>query len=105
VGDWWIPRNERHVHLDDLGLEQREARQARVAGAQIVERDPEAEVSQLTDLGGQAADAVQRGPLGHLEDDAVRVRRERSVPRRQFLVDEVRGMKVDERPSPTGAGE
>ena len=35
--------DEGHVELDDLGLEQREARESGVAGAEVVEGDPEAD--------------------------------------------------------------
>ena len=39
-------RHERHVELDDLRHQAREAGQPAVAGADVVDRDPEAELAQ-----------------------------------------------------------
>src|SRR5262249_24160818 len=55
-----------HVELDDLGLKQREAREAGVTGAEIVDRDLKAHLAKPRDARGDVLDLLERCAFGDL---------------------------------------
>ena len=88
--------HERHVELDDLGLEEREGRQAGVAGAQVVHGDAEAHRAQTTHARLGVAHVVERRALGNLEDDSARDLRPGRGVREELLVQQVPRVEVHE---------
>ena len=60
--------HERHVELDEVAVERRERAHARVAAAEVVDRDAEAELAQLGDAVADVGLAFERRALGDLED-------------------------------------
>src|SRR5688572_21298864 len=65
--------HERHVDLDDLGHQLGEAGEAGIAGADVVDRDAEAELAEPGEPRRELGRDLERGALGHLEDDPRRV--------------------------------
>jgi hypothetical protein len=65
-----IDCTERHVELDDVRLELRKTRQARVASAQIVDRDAETTLAERRHACPEIAHLVERSAFGDLEHDA-----------------------------------
>ena len=88
--------DQRHVELDHVGLEQREAGEAGVAGAEIVDGDAKPEPAQRGHPLADVAHAVERGPLGDLEDDPARGGGERPLGGVQLGIEQVVGMEIDE---------
>jgi len=64
--------DERHVQLDDLGLQRDEAREPGVPRSQIVDRDAVAIETEDAHARLDVLHVVDRGAFGDLEDDAIR---------------------------------
>jgi hypothetical protein len=88
--------NERHVDLDNVGAEQREARQARVSRAEIIQGNAKAALAERRNAIRQAVQTIEGGPLGDLENDAGREGTERSIWRDQLVVQQVGRAEVYE---------
>src|SRR6187402_3839235 len=81
--------NERHVELDEFRFQLREAGQPRIAGAEVIERDPEAQRTQARNAIAHIADVFERSALGNLEHDAVSEGSEGRIFFEQSFVDQI----------------
>ena len=68
-----LPLHEFHVELQDVELHVAEGVQVRVAGAEIVEIDPEAELVQARDGLLHTVIVIHIGRLRHLDPDHLRI--------------------------------
>jgi len=94
--------HERHVELDDLGLEKREAGEARVSCAEIVDRDLKPDRAKLGYAGRDILDLVERRALGDLEHDATGDLGKRRFRRRQRGIEQIARVQVDEKEARIG---
>ena len=75
--------DEPQVELDDLGPDEGHQRERAVVGADVVQRDRQAEGAQRLDAGEHLGGTVGQGALGELEDDVeLADRRARAAARR-----------------------
>jgi hypothetical protein len=88
--------DEGHVQLDHVGLEDGESGQAGVAGAEVVDRQPVAELPQGLDACGQVGHTLDRLALGDLEDDRTGVPREGRIGAQKRVIRELEWVDVDE---------
>ena len=94
--------DERHVELDVVAVERRERAHPRVAAAEVVDRDLEAELAQLGDAIANVGLTLERRPLGDLEDHAARDARQWRERRRQLLVEQIEQVEVHEHDAALG---
>ena len=101
-------RDERAVDLDLIELEPREVRERRVAGAEVVDRDADAERAQATDDRLRLGRVGDDRALGDLQHQAIAgelplLQEGRHVVRQRLLV-EVPHRKVDRNRQPVAVG-
>ncbi len=87
--------HERHVELDDLGLERRQCTERGVTRTEIVDGDTVAETAQHRDA-RRASRGIEPRALGDLQNHAARDLAEPGVGGEQLLVRELEAMNVDE---------
>ena len=66
----WTVSNERHVDLDEFGLELDKAGEARITSTEVVHGKPIAERAQPPNAVLQSGDLVKPSSLRHLQNDS-----------------------------------